>query len=92
MPGNRIAGAELQPLNPELAAFFDGVERGLLVLQVLSATPASELGLRPGDVIVEAAGRPVASLAGFRRALMEQAAPEVRWVRRGRPMADTLRH
>lgn len=92
MPGNRIAGAELQPLNPELAEFFGGAERGLVVLQVLPGTPASRLGLRPGDVIVEAAGRPVAGPDGLRQALMERPAVEMRWVRRGRTMADTLRH
>lgn len=92
MPGNRIAGAELQPLNPQLAEFFGDAERGLVVLQVLSGTPASRLGLRPGDVIVEAAGRPLTGLVGLRHALMERAAVEIRWVRRGQTMVDTLRH
>lgn len=93
MPANRIAGAQVQPLNPQLAEFFGGVNRGLVVLQVLPGTPAERLGLRPGDVIVEAAGHPVTAVEGLRHALSEHGGgTEVRWVRRGRPMADTLRH
>lgn len=93
MAGNRIAGAELQPLGPELGEFFGGVERGLVVLQVLRGTPADRLGLRPGDVIVEAAGHPVTSVTGLRHALTEHASGVgIRWIRRGRSMADTLRH
>lgn len=92
MPANRIAGAELQPLGPELAAFFGDLDGGVLVVRVLAGTPASRLGLRPGDVIVEAGGHPVQGLAGLRRALMEGGAVAIEWVRRGRPMADTLRH
>ena len=92
MPGNRIAGAELQPLNPGLAEFFGGTERGLVVLQVLSGTPAHRLGLRPGDVIVEAGGRRVSGPEGLRHALMEHSPVEIRWLRRGQPLVDTLRH
>lgn len=92
MPGNRIAGAELQPLNPGLAEFFGGTERGLVVLQVLSGTPAYRLGLRPGDVIVEAGGHRVSGLEGLRHALMEHSPVEVRWLRRGQTLVDTLRH
>lgn len=92
MPGNRIAGAELKPLNPGLAEFFGGTERGLVVLQVLTGTPAHRIGLRPGDVIVEAGGHPVSSAEGLRHALMEHSPVEIRWLRRGRSLADTLRH
>lgn len=91
MPGNRIAGAELQSLNPRLAQFFDGAERGLVVLEVLPGTPAFQLGLRPGDVIVEADGRPVSELSDLRRTLVEHSPVEIRWVRRGRTAVDTLR-
>lgn len=93
MAGNRIAGAELQPLTPELGEFFGDVERGLVVLEVLRGTPAARLGLQPGDVIVEAAGHPVTTVRGLRHALTEHASGVViRWIRRGRSMADTLRH
>lgn len=93
MPANRIAGAQLQPLNPQLGEFFGGVERGLVVLRVLPGTPAQRLGLRPGDVIVEAAGHRVTAVEGLRHYLSERGSgTEVRWVRRGELMADTLRH
>lgn len=92
MPANRIAGAELQPLNPGLSEFFGGAERGLLVLQVLSGTPAHRLGLRPGDVIVEAGGHRVGSMEVLRYALMEHSPVEIRWLRRGQSLVDTLRH
>lgn len=63
-----VAGAEFIDLNPALGSYF-GVERGLLVLEVLDDTPAHLAGLRPGDVVVEVAGEGVQSLEEFRRAL-----------------------
>ncbi len=92
MPGNRIAGAELQPLNPDLAEFFGGAERGVVVLQLLEGTPADRLGLRPGDVIVEAGGHRISRPEGLRHALMEHSPVEIRWLRRGQGLVDTLRH
>lgn len=86
-----VAGAELAPLNPGLADYF-GVERGVLALQVIEGTPAYEGGLRPGDVVTEVAGWPVASVAELRRALDRgyQSPPvPVRIVREGESM--TLR-
>lgn len=47
---NRVAGAEVSDLKPELAAYFE-VEGGVLVLDVAPRTPAAIAGLRPGDVI-----------------------------------------
>ena len=40
----RLAGAEFEPLGPELS--HDGLEQGLLVLRVIEGTPAHRLGLR----------------------------------------------
>lgn len=80
----RIAGAELEALNPRLSEVFGGLERGVLVLRVLAQTPAAELGLRPGDVIVEVDGRPVGSVEGL-RALLRNTGSEpvmVKWVRK----------
>lgn len=69
LTGQRVlAGAEFTDLNPALGSYF-GVERGLLVLEVLDDTPAHLAGLRPGDVVVEVAGEPVETLEEFRRAL-----------------------
>ena len=47
---NRVAGAEVIDLQPELAAYF-GVERGVLVVDVTPRTPAAVSGVVPGDVI-----------------------------------------
>lgn len=90
----RAAGAEFRPLEPGLAEYFRGVERGLLVLRVVRGTPAGELGLRPGDVVVEAAGqatvRPGQLLAAFREMVREDSLV-VRWVRKGEAMTGTIR-
>lgn len=47
---NRVAGAEVIDLKPELAQYF-GVGRGVLVVDVAAGTPASMAGIIPGDVI-----------------------------------------
>lgn len=53
--GIEISGMTLQPLSPEVCHRFDIEEstRGVLVVDVLSRSSASEKGLRPGDIIVE---------------------------------------
>lgn len=90
----RLAGAEFLTLSPELAETFQGVDGGLLVTRVLEGFPADELGLRAGDVVVEAAGEPVGSTADLRRALFQLAregSVDVAWVRKGSTMTGTLR-
>jgi membrane-associated protease RseP (regulator of RpoE activity) len=47
---NRVAGAEVVDLRPELAEYFT-VEGGVLVVDVAPGTPAALAGLVPGDVI-----------------------------------------
>lgn len=47
---NRVAGAEVVELRPELAEYFD-VEAGVLVVATAPGTPAALAGIRPGDVI-----------------------------------------
>lgn len=47
---NRVAGAQVIEVQPELGAYF-GVESGLLVVEVSPGTPAAIAGLRPGDVV-----------------------------------------
>lgn len=89
---DRIAGAEMEGLNPELSEFFGGLESGILILRVLPQTPAAELGLRPGDVIVEAGGRAVSGVGELRSALQaaDQGAVEVKWVRKGTELTGHL--
>ncbi|MGW8282705.1 MAG: PDZ domain-containing protein [Gemmatimonadota bacterium] len=84
-PNRRVAGAEFLPLTPELAENFAGVEEGLLVLRVIPNTPAGILGLRGGDVVVEADGDPARSIDLFRARILN-AGPEgvvVKWIRKG---------
>lgn len=92
--GRSVAGAEFEPLGPELAEFFQGAEDGLLCLRVVAGTPAHGLGLRPGDVVVEAAGAPVASLEDLRDAFRRSGggALEVKWLRKGQPLRGVLRY
>lgn len=61
-----IAGAELFELNPELGETFGTLE-GVLVLNASDGTPAARAGLRGGDVIVSADGKPVTSITSLRR-------------------------
>lgn len=51
-----------------------GAFRGAAVTQVLNGSPAYKAGIRPGDAIVEVAGRPVESAAELQR-----------WVESGKP-------
>lgn len=90
--GRSVAGAEFEPLSRELAAFFEGAEEGLLCLRVVSGTPADRLGLRPGDVVVEAGGRPVSGIEDLRAAFRRAGGRPlgVRWIRKGRPMEGAL--
>lgn len=80
---NRVAGAELTPLVAEMAAYF-GPAAGLLVTEVADRTPASDAGLAPGDVIVAARGRTVATVDQLRAALVgARSATTLHVVRRG---------
>ena len=47
---NRVAGAEVTNIRPELAEYFR-VSGGVLVLDVSAGTPAALAGIVPGDVI-----------------------------------------
>ncbi|MFQ5888548.1 MAG: PDZ domain-containing protein [Gemmatimonadota bacterium] len=90
----RAAGAEFTPLTPGLAENFEGARKGLLVLRVLPGTPAARLGLRDGDVVVEAGGVQCSSVSVLRevlsRELMRQRGVEVKWIRKGRPMSGRV--
>ncbi|MAE95358.1 MAG: hypothetical protein CL910_11915 [Deltaproteobacteria bacterium] len=58
--GRARIGVQVQPMTPELRAFFEAPEdRGVLVVRVLEASPAEKAGVRVGDVITRAGGEPV---------------------------------
>jgi serine protease Do len=63
-------GMAVQPITPDVARQMGlGSARGLVVNQVTPASPASEAGIRPGDVIKEVNRKPVASAAELQAAL-----------------------
>ena len=64
-------GLELAPLTPNLRARFELPEsvEGALVVDVDADGAAAEKGMRPGDIIVRAANRPVTSPADVSEAL-----------------------
>jgi len=72
IPGSRYTGLEVDPLTPQLAAYF-GVETkgGLLVTAVSGGSPAATAGLAAGDVIVRAANKPVTTRSSLAHALRE---------------------
>ncbi len=65
-------GVEVTPLTTQMGEFLGaGVEKGLLIQQVESGTPAETAGLRAGDVIAKVDGQAVDSIRGLREALSE---------------------
>ena len=85
----RIAGAEFEPLGGEL--HHEGRDQGLLVLRVIPGTPAYDLGLRRGDVVVEVGGSECSEVSDLREALVrsDERVP-VTWIRRGEIMTGAL--
>ena len=66
-----VAGSQ-RPLPPDLAE-RTGQRTGLLVAQLVSGSPAAASGLHIGDLIVAAAGKPVASATELQRFMVEDA-------------------
>ncbi len=85
-----VAGARFEELNEEspLIDYFPGVEAGLLVIEVIAETPAALCGLRAGDVVLEANGEPVDTVAELRRRMRGDV--NVAFVRMGRKRFCTI--
>jgi S1-C subfamily serine protease len=66
-----VAGSQ-RPLPPDLVE-RTGQRTGLLVAQLVSGSPAATSGLHVGDLIVAAAGKPVASATELQRFMVEDA-------------------
>ena len=88
-----VLGAQLSPLNPQLASYLPGVEEGVLVVGVMDHTPAADAGLQGGDVIVSVGERPVTSLGDFRTgvSVVSRGPLRIRVVRKGEPVEITIR-
>lgn len=70
-PSTRI-GVEVQPMTPQLRAYFQAPEdRGVLVAAVEEGSPAERAGLQAGDVITAAADVPVRRLRDLREAIRD---------------------
>ncbi len=79
---NCVAGVDFVELTPGLGEYF-GTDRGVLVADVAEA---SELGVRPGDVLLAVDGRAVDSVESARRILTSYVSGEelrLRVMRRG---------
>jgi len=88
-----LAGAQIVSMDEGLREVV-GARSGVLVLRVAEGTPASESGLRSGDVIVLADGRTVESPMMLQQVLMRAGSDRsvlLRVQRRGRTRAVTLR-
>lgn len=84
-----FAGAEFEEARRRLASAVDSDREGLLVLRVISGTPAARLGLLPGDILFEADGNRVRTVRDLARAVEAGGSSvEVRWERRGTVMSD----
>jgi len=65
-----IGGGE-RPLPPRIVARL-GRDRGIEVAEVVEGSPAADAGLQPEDLLVEAAGRELRSVADLQRLMTEE--------------------
>lgn len=68
--GRSRLGVQVEGVDGQLATFF-GVQSGALVRGVTEDSPAAKAGLKAGDVITAANGKPVKDAGDLRRALNE---------------------
>ena len=77
-------GIVLQAMNPSLARFFGGDEKGLLVSHVSTGSTGDRLGLRRGDVILDVEGEAVSTVEQFEKMYPEYSGGFTVTVRRGK--------
>lgn len=88
---NRVAGAEVTDVKPELASYF-AVEHGVLITDVTDGTPAATAGVVPGDVITEVGEMPISTVEELRFAIsMSGDSIPLTVMRRGQERPITLR-
>jgi predicted metalloprotease with PDZ domain len=87
-----VAGAILMPLDDDWRQSL-GVDNGLLVMKVVSPSPAKDAGMRGNDVIITADGQTVGSVRALQRIISSAKANTIKLqvVRGGKTQALTLR-
>ena len=87
-------GVEVQEITPPMAESFRlSSTRGALIAGVLRGGPADKAGVKPGDVLVEVQGKPVADPAGMLNliaALAPGQSAKVRLKRQGQDVDATV--
>jgi serine protease Do len=66
-----LDGLSLEDLNPSMRQKLDvppSVKSGVVVTEIAPGSPASDSGLRPGDVVIEVNKAPVADVGAFKQA------------------------
>ncbi len=88
-------GVRPAPLTPEIAQRFDLRQtRGVVILDVTPGSPAANAGIRPGDVLIRAADRPLATVEDFLAAVRTRSPGEslqVTFARGGDEQTVTVR-
>jgi S1-C subfamily serine protease len=86
-----VAGAEFVEMNYDLGTYFAGVTDGLLVVRVSAGTPASNAGLKAGDVVRGVGNLSVRTMTQLRAAVGGGTGPiALRVVRRGMVLTLTV--
>lgn len=88
--GKGRLGVLVMSLTPELRKHFGAADdRGLIVAHVEQLSPASQAGLKPGDVITEVKGRTVSEASDVRDAIADvprDQSVSIKLVRDGKPL------
>jgi len=61
-----FVGIRIQDLDPEMSQYWEGVDQGVLVIEVVPDTPAAAVGVMNDDVIIALNGKPVADAGAFK--------------------------
>jgi len=87
-------GVEVQEITPALADSFKlGGQRGALIAGVLRGGPADKAGIKPGDVLTEVEGKPVAdptAMLNLIAALAPGSAAKMKLKRQGQDLDATI--
>ena len=90
--GSSVAGAQMQIVDDDWRDLLS-VDKGLVIVNVATGSPANESGLHKGDVIVSADDSPVTTVLSLRRLMNDADGKSIKLqvVRKGKTQAVTLR-